>query len=88
MEQSVKPWWQSKTIWGILIAAVGYVVSEVLKVPSVVLPENADFDQLKAYAEAVKAANGNLSVIISQGVAAIGTLLAIVGRVKAESKIG
>lgn len=88
MEQSVKPWWQSKTIWGILIAAVGYVVSEVLKVPSVGLPENADFDQLKAYAEAVKAANGNLSVIISQGVAAIGTLLAIVGRVKAESKIG
>ena len=89
MEQAtVKPWWQSKTIWGILIAAVGYISSEVLKVPEVSLPENADFEQIQAYVEAVKAAKGNLSVIISQVVSAIGTVLAIVGRVKAESKIG
>ena len=88
MEQAVKPWWQSKTIWGILIAAVGFVISEVLKVPDVVLPENADFEQLQAYVEAVKAANGNITVIISQVIAAVGTLLAIYGRVKAESKIG
>jgi hypothetical protein len=88
MEQAVKPWWQSRTIWGILIAAVGFVISEVLKVPEVSLPENADFEQLQAYVEAVKAANGNLSVIISQVVSAVGTLLAIYGRVKAEAKIG
>jgi hypothetical protein len=88
MEQSVKPWWQSKTIWGILIAAVGFVISEVLKVPNVVLPENADFEQLQAYVEAVKAAKGDLSVIISQVVSAVGAILAIYGRVKAESKIG
>lgn len=87
MEQAVKPWWQSKTIWGILIAAVGFVISEVLKVPDVVLPENADFEQLKQYAEAVKAAKGDLAVIISQVVSAVGTVLAIYGRVKAEAKI-
>lgn len=88
MEQSVKPWWQSKTIWGILIAAVGFVISEVLKVPDVVLPENADFEQLKQYAEAVKASQGNITVIISQVVAAVGAVLSIYGRVVAESKIG
>lgn len=87
MEQSVKPWWQSKTIWGILIAAAGFVISEVLKVPSVSLPENADFEQLKQYAEAVKASQGNITVIISQVVAAVGAVLGIYGRVVAESKI-
>jgi hypothetical protein len=82
-----KPWYQSKTIWGILIAAVGYVLSEVLKVPDVQLPPNADFEQLKAYTDAVKAAQGDVAVIVSQVVSAVGTVLAIYGRVKAESSI-
>jgi len=85
--ETVKPWWQSKTIWGVVIAAVGFMLSQVLKVPDVALPENADFEQIKAYVDAIKAAEGNISVIISQVVAAIGTLLAIVGRVKADQKI-
>lgn len=82
-----KSWYQSKTIWGILIAALGYVISEVLKVPDVQLPPNADFEQLKAYADAVKAAQGNVTVIISQAIAAVGSVLAIYGRMKAEGKI-
>lgn len=82
-----KPWYQSKTIWGILIAAVGYVLSEVLKVPDVQLPPNADFEQLKAYTDAVKAAQGDVAVIVSQAISAVGTVLAIYGRVKAESSI-
>jgi hypothetical protein len=82
-----KVWYQSKTIWGILIAAVGYVLSEVLKVPDVQLPPNADFDQLKTYVDAVKAAEGNVAVIISQAVSAVGTVLAIYGRMKAEGKL-
>lgn len=82
-----KSWYQSKTIWGILIAALGYVLSEVLKVPNVQLPPNADFDQLKAYADAVQAAQGDITVIISQSIAAIGSILAIYGRMKAEGKI-
>ena len=82
-----KKWYQSKTIIGIFLAALGYVISEVLKVPDVELPPNADFEQLKAYAEAVKAAQGNATTIISQAIAAIGSVLAIYGRVKAEGKI-
>ena len=56
--------------------------------PDVTLPENADFDQLQQYIEAVKAANGNITVIISQVVAAVGALLGIYGRVQADTKIG
>lgn len=82
-----KAWYQSKTIWGILVAALGFVITEVLKVPDVQLPPNADFEQLKAYAEAVKAAEGNVAVIISQAVSAVGTVLAIYGRMKAEGKL-
>lgn len=82
-----KAWYQSKTIWGILVAALGFVITEVLKVPDVELPPNADFEQLKAYAEAVKAAEGNVAVIISQAVSAVGTFLAIYGRLKAEGKL-
>jgi hypothetical protein len=85
--KNAKSWYQSKTIWGIIIAAVGYTLSTVLQVPSVALPENADFDQLKAYADAVAAAKGNASVIASQVVAALGTILAIIGRVKADATI-
>jgi hypothetical protein len=87
MTEVTKKWYSSKTIWGILIAAIGYVASEVLKVPDIQLPQNADFDQMKAYVDAINAANGNLSVIISQVVSAIGTILAIIGRVKAGQKI-
>lgn len=82
-----KAWYQSKTILGIIVAALGYVISEVLKVPDIQLPSDPNFDQMKAYVEAVKAAEGNIAVIISQVVSAIGTVLAIYGRAKAEGKI-
>lgn len=85
MTQS-KSWYQSKTIWGILIAAGGFVATQYFQIP-VEAPENADFEQLKAHVEAVKAANSNIAVIISEVVAAIGTVLAIVGRVKADNTI-
>jgi hypothetical protein len=82
-----KKWYQSKTIWGILIGALGFVTSQVLGVPDVVLPENADFDQIKSYVEAVKEAKGSVEVLASQLVAAFGGLLAIYGRIKADTKI-
>lgn len=83
----MKKWYASKTIWGVLIAALGFVVTEVLKVPDTTLPANADFEQMKVYVDAVTSANGNIGVIIGQVMGAIGTLLAIIGRVKAEGKI-
>jgi hypothetical protein len=82
-----KKWWSSKTIWGVLIAFLGFMLTEKLQVPDIQLPENADFEQLKAYADAIKEAEGNLGVIAGQLLSAFGTLLAIIGRVKAETKI-
>lgn len=82
-----KKWWSSKTIWGVLIALLGFVLTQKLQVPDIQLPENADFEQLKAYTEAIKDAHGNLGVIAGQLLSGVGTLLAIVGRVKAETKI-
>jgi hypothetical protein len=82
-----KKWWSSKTIWGVLIAFLGFILTEKLQVPDIQLPENADFEQLKAYADAIKEAEGNLGVIAGQLLSAFGTLLAIIGRVKAETKI-
>lgn len=82
-----KKWWSSKTIWGVLIAFLGFMLTEKLQVPDIQLPDNADFEQLKAYADAIKEAEGNLGVIAGQLLSAFGTLLAIIGRVKAETKI-
>jgi hypothetical protein len=87
MSTNTKAWYKSKTIWGILIAAGGFILTEYLKVP-VDVSENADFEQLKAQVEAVKAANGNVSVILSQVISAFGSILAIIGRISAEDKIG
>lgn len=82
-----KKWYQSKTIWGIIIAALGAFISQTLQVPDVQLPENADFNQIKAYADAIKAAQGNVSVILANIISAIGTLFAIYGRVQAGEKL-
>jgi hypothetical protein len=81
-----KKWYQSKTIWGIIVAAIGYVMT-LIGVESVTLPENADFNQLKAYAESVKAAQGNWSAIIGEVLAGVGTIVSIVGRFQAETKV-
>lgn len=81
-----KKWYQSTTIWGILIGVLGYFMSTI-GVDSPTLPENADFDQLKQYADAIKASQGSLSVIAGQLLAAFGTLVSIYGRFKAETKV-
>jgi hypothetical protein len=83
----MKKWYQSKTIWGVLIAALGFTLTEVLKVPEVTLPPDADFNQLKAYVDAINNANGNIGVIIGQVMGVVGTILGIIGRIKAEGKI-
>lgn len=83
-----KKWYQSKTIWGILIAFIGFLITETLQVPDITLPSNPDFTQLQSYYEAVKEADGNVGAILGQLVSALGTLLAIIGRVKADTQIG
>jgi hypothetical protein len=71
----------------VLIAALGFVLTEVLKVPDVTLPPDADFNQLKTYVDAINSANGNIGVIIGQAMGVVGTILGIIGRVKADGKI-
>jgi hypothetical protein len=83
----MKKWYQSKTIWGVLIAALGFTLTEVLKVPEVTLPPDADFNQLKAYVDTINNANGNIGVIIGQVMGVVGTILGIIGRIKADGKI-
>lgn len=85
--ETTKKWYQSTTILGIVIAALGFLITKFLGVSEITLPENADFDQLKAYADAIKAAQGSLPVIIGQIMAAIGTVISIIGRFKAETKV-
>lgn len=81
-----KSWYQSKTIWGIVIAALGFVATQYFQVP-VEVPANPDFEQLKAHTEAIKAAQGNVGIIAGQVVAAIGSIVAIIGRIKADTPL-
>lgn len=87
IKMETKKWFQSTTIWGVIIAALGFVITKFLGVSEITLPENADFDQLKAYADAIKAAQGSLPVIIGQVLAAVGTVVSIIGRIKADTKV-
>ena len=82
-----KKWYQSKTIWGIIIAFVGYLLSNSLQVQDVSVPANADFDSLKELVNQIKAAQGNVSVIAGHVMGIIGTIIAIYGRIKTDSKI-
>ena len=57
---SSKKWYQSTTIWGIVTGALGFLLYSI-GVANQPIPANADFEQLKAYAEAIKNANGNVT---------------------------
>ena len=81
-----KQWWASKTIWGILIAALGVFLTNVLKV-DVVLPADATVDQTQAAIEAIKAAQGDLGVIAAQITTLIGLVIGVIGRIQAEKII-
>lgn len=81
-----KKWYASKTIWGILIAALGIFLTNVLKV-DVILPADATVDQTQAAIEAIKAAQGDLGVIAAQITTLIGLVVGVIGRIQAEKKI-
>lgn len=88
METQSKKWYQSKTIWGIVIAFIGYAISQFLKVPDLQIPENADMETIKKHIESVKAAKNDFMLLASELMAAIGSFIAIIGRIKADQKIG
>jgi hypothetical protein len=84
----MKKWYQSKTIWGVVIAFIGYVLSNIVGVPDLNIPANADYEALSTLVKNVKESQGDISVILGQVMGFIGTGLAIYGRIKAEGKIG
>ena len=83
-----KKWWASKTIWGIIVAALGFLISNVLQVPDVTLPSDATIDQVKSTLEAIKAAQGNLGLIFGHIATLAGLVVSVIGRIQAEKKIG
>lgn len=84
----MKKWYQSKTIQGILIALLGSALLALKIDPGVTLPANADATQIQNYVSQVQAAHGSVSVIIGIVLSAVGTVLGIIGRIKAETTIG
>ena len=81
-----KHWYQSKTIWGIAIAFIGFLMNQVLKV-DLQVPANADYDSLFNHYKALKEAQGSSTQLISEMMSVIGTIVAIYGRVSAETEI-
>lgn len=82
---TTKSIFQSKTFWGVLIGLIGLLLAHY-NIPAG-LPDNADADQIAAYATAIKAANGNFVGIMSVVLSAVGPLLAIYGRIVADTKV-
>jgi hypothetical protein len=87
METTTKKWYQSKTIWGIAIAALGFIINHFFGVSDLNIPENADFETIQRHIEAFKNAQGSMVQIVSELMAAVGTLLAIFGRMRAQGKL-
>lgn len=68
IDTPTKPWWQSKTVWGGVVA----LAAGVAGVFGVAIPE---------------AAQGEIAVSLTALAGAIGGLLSIYGRLKAERKL-
>lgn len=81
-----KHWYQSKTIWGIIIAFVGFLVNQVLKV-DLQVPENADMEAIYHHYLLLKENQNSATGLITEMMSVIGTLLAIYGRVKSDTEI-
>lgn len=83
---NTKKWYQSKTIWGLLIATIGFLATKLLGA-DVTVPENADLEQIKTYVEQIQSANGNMGVIFGKVAEIVGFVLAFIGRLNATAKV-
>lgn len=80
-----KKWYYSKTIWGVLIALLGFVLNQMLKV-DIKLPDSdvltpADIQNVK---DAVTNSHSDFMSIV---MVVVGALLAVYGRFKATTKV-
>lgn len=69
MNQS-KNWYESKTIWGVIISILGWGASEYFKIPV-----------------NVEATDPSVAQTVSQFTQLAGLVIAIIGRIKATTKI-
>lgn len=69
MNQS-KNWYESKTIWGVIISLIGWVASEYFQIPVNVTTTDPS-------------AGETIAQVIQLG----GLIIAILGRIKADTKI-
>lgn len=87
METTTKKWYQSKTIWGIAITLIAFLLNRYFGVTDLNIPESEDAEILLNHIERIKAAKSDVMVLISEFMAGIGGLLAIIGRVQADTKL-
>lgn len=87
--KQVKPWYKSTTLWGIFIAAIGFGLSHWgVDVSALNLPPNPDAQTVINTAEKIKDAHGSITGIISVIASALGSLIAIWGRITATKAVG
>ena len=86
---NTKKWYQSKTIWAIVVAAFAFFLHNTLQVSpaDINVPDNPDFNQLKNIASQVKSAHGNIANIITILIGSASSIAAIYNRVTSDSVI-
>lgn len=86
-KKGVKYWYQSKTIWGVILASAGFFISNSVQADYLQTPDPNDVNALKVYANNIKNSDGDFWVVIGQIMSAAGSVLAIIGRIQADEKI-
>ena len=84
----MKKWYQSKTIGGIIIALVGALLLSLGVDTGVQLPVNIDVAQAQQYIDQVKATRNNLPELAGVILSIFGSIVGILGRIKANTSIG
>lgn len=82
-----KYWYQSKTIWGVILASVGFFISNSVQADYIQIPDPNDANALRIYAQNIKNSDGDFWVVLGQIMSAAGSVLAIIGRIQADGKI-
>lgn len=82
-----KKWYQSNVIWSIVVAFISFLMSGIGVADAPVLPPNADAEQLKAYYELIKNADGNVNSIISSIIGGVSLIYAIISRITSSKRI-
>ena len=84
---TTKKWYQSKTIWAILVGLI-LLGMKAVGVTEPQLPASDDVSQAVDYINQVKAAHGSVASLVTVGLGVISLIGGIIARIKADTKIG